>query len=197
MQMIQENTDNAFAGIYRGKVLDVEDPLKLGRIKIQVYPAFYRLEKKFIPWATPAFSLFAGAGEDTGSFCVPDVDSFVFVFFECGRYSQPVYFAEAQTAQKGIPIESQSNYPSRKVWKTRQGLTVYIDESNNELSINHPSGTKIEIDSTGKVLIDSSSIELGSSLGKSKVLTTNSVITAPSGGGACVVTLPANHVKAS
>lgn len=164
MDLMQEKSDRDFSGIYRGKIVDNNDPDKLGRCRIQIYPMFYSIAADMLPWATPAFSLFSGAGDGTGSFCVPDVGSFVFAFFECGHHTQPVYFAEAQTAQKGIPSESATNYPSRKVWKSGQGLTVYVDDSNNELSINHPSGTKIVIDNTGKVLIDSDDIQLGDSL---------------------------------
>lgn len=164
MSILKEKKDRSYPYIYRGLVVDNNDPDKLGRVKIKIYPMFYNLETKFIPWSVPAQGIFAGAGADSGSFCIPSVDSFVFVFFEMGSIHQPVYFAEAQTAQKGIPIESQVNYPNRKVFKTSQGLTVFIDDSNNEINIKHPSGTSIVIDNLGKVLIDSNDIQLGDSL---------------------------------
>lgn len=150
-------------GIYRGTVVDNDDPEKLGRIKVRIYPMYIDLAAADIPFATPANSLFSGAGNGFGSFVVPDVGSNVFCFFEAGRVDQPVFFAEATDAKKGIPSESSSNYPNRKVWKTSQGFTVYFDGSNNEFHITHPNNVSIVIDNTGKVSITGAKIVLNSS----------------------------------
>lgn len=152
-----------FTGIYRALVLDNQDPEKLGRIKARVYPMFFELESDVIPWCVPASPLFSGAGSGSGAFTIPSVGSYVFVFFEAGKLEQPVYFAEAQTATMGIPTESATNYPNRRVLKTPDGFYIYIDETSNELKIHHQSGTEITIDNTGKVLINSSNIQLGTS----------------------------------
>lgn len=39
-----------------GKVVDISDPLKLGRVKIEVYGYFDGLDKDVIPWAIPRFA---------------------------------------------------------------------------------------------------------------------------------------------
>jgi len=148
-----EKTTNKFNGIYRGKVLSNSDPLKLGRIKVQVYPMFATLKEDEVPWCVPAMPLFEGAGEGIGSFCVPDINSFVFVFFEMGDLYQPVYFAEAQTKTKGLPSERITNYPNRKIWKTSSGITIYIDDTAKKLYITCPSDGEVIIQG-GKVIIN-------------------------------------------
>lgn len=164
--LFDEKLPPLFPYIYRALVLDNNDPDKLGRIKARIYPMFFNLGSEVIPWAVPASPLFAGAGDGFGSICIPSIGTYVFVFFEQGRIDQPVYFAEAQTATKGIPTESTTNYPNRKVWKTSDNFVVYIDETANELKITHQSGTKITIDSTGKITLDTASgaiVQLGTS----------------------------------
>lgn len=117
-QLLEEK-DIRFYGIYRGKVLDYKDPQGYGRIKVQVYPVFSEIaDPEALPWAVPAFALGQGAGvvdpakpeaEGIGTFVVPRPGTFVFVFFEQGDPYQPVYFAEAQTALYGLPIDRKQN----------------------------------------------------------------------------------------
>lgn len=157
--MSEETTDittNPFYGNYRGLVVDNLDPAGLGRIKVKVYPMFKGIEDPFLlPWAVPAMSLFAGAGVGYGSFAVPAVDSFVFVFFEAGNIHQPVYFAEAQTAGAGIPLAAQVDYPNSKAWVTPNGCALWINDKDGseQMVAYHPSGSYIEITPAGTILI--------------------------------------------
>lgn len=144
-----------FNGMYRGKVLDNLDPDELGRLKIQVLGVFDEIESEDIPWAIPAYPIFSGSGDGYGYFAIPEIDSFVWVFFEVGNIYQPVYFAEAPSAIHGIPSEAATNYPYTKVWKTKKGFVVYYDEEDDELKISHPSGTIIQINGGGNINISS------------------------------------------
>lgn len=158
------------AGIYRAKVLANVDTSHLGRIKVEVYPYLIGKETALLvgmegidtdnlPWACPAFPLFSGAGTDAGSFCVPDVGSFVFVFFESNDFYQITYFAEAQTNVHGLPSEAvnSADYPFTKVWKTSNNIVIKInDKAGNEyIEIDHPKGTNILINKDGDVTIHS------------------------------------------
>ena len=153
-------------GNYRGKVLgtDSSESSKSGRIKVEVYPFFESIDKDFIPWAVPAMPLFDGAGSGYGCLSIPTVGSYVWVFFEAGDIYQPVYFAEAQTPDVGIPSEASTNYPKRKVLKTSGGVTIYIDDTSDSIVIENDEGNKIQIDdeillthsSGAKIVIDSS-----------------------------------------
>jgi hypothetical protein len=162
---------NQYLGIYRGQVLltDALEENKLGRIKVEVFPMLISEDtvKEFklaniegmkieqIPWATPAMSLFAGAGDGFGSFVVPDIKSWVWLFFESGDIYQPVYFAEATNGIKGLPVERLVNYPYTKVFKTATDIVITINDSaeNKDVKIVHPLGSSIQMDKDGNINI--------------------------------------------
>lgn len=150
----EQRTDE-FNGIYRGKVVDNNDPDMLGRIKVQVYPMLADIEAAGLPWAVPAPSLFVGAGESMGCFAVPANDTHVFIFFESGDMYQPVYFAEAPTRTLGLPTSRVINYPTRKVWRSVSKITMILDDTDYTTKIVHPTGTTVLIDQNGKVIINS------------------------------------------
>lgn len=142
-----------FYGNYRGKVVSNADPSSFGRIKVEIFGVFDDIAAADIPWAVPAFPLSSGAGIGYGSFAVPEVDSYVWCFFEKGDLYQPVYFAEAADGVHGLPSERTTNYPSRKVMKTKSGIVIYIDDSSGEIKVDHPSGAYLKIDGSGNITI--------------------------------------------
>lgn len=148
------NTDHKFFGNYRAKVLatDVDEDSHLGRIKAEIYPMLIgkvtarRLSKDpkistegidiiDLPWCMPATGLSIGSGSGIGTFVVPDVGTFVWVFFEAGDINQPVYFAEALTAEKGLPTAREVNYPQRRVIKFKY-VEIIVDDEEKEVIIN-------------------------------------------------------------
>lgn len=147
----QREDPTRFYGMYRGLIINNNDEYYAGRCQIQVYPMFTEMDPLLLPWAVPAMPLSAGAGAGFGTFKVPEIDTFVFVFFENGDPYQPVYFAEAQTAAMGIPQEAYTNYPYRRVVKSPSGITTTIDDIAVEAIIDHPAGTRIIITATGQV----------------------------------------------
>lgn len=172
--MVENNLK--FAGRYRGKVLatDAEEEQKLGRIKAEIYPMLIGIETaktltnvegietENLPWAVPAMPIFEGAGEGFGCLCVPKVESFVWVFFEEGDIYQPVYFAEAQTAEMGLPTERLTNYPHTKVWKTTKGIVITINdrEGSEEIKVLHPTGAYVQIDNNGNINISGTTVNI-------------------------------------
>jgi len=193
--------DPRYPYLYRGLVEDNADPSQFGRLRIKVYPMFNGLATAVLPWVKPAFSLFDGAGSGTGAFCVPKAGTYVFVMFENGDINQPVYFAEAPTAQKGLPASRATNYPNRKVWNS-DAIEVIVDDSNGDVIIEHSSGSKLTMDSTGKVEVEavkvvlkSSDINLGDELGE-RLVKFSDIGVAPGGnlmstsGGPCFFVNP-------
>jgi len=90
--------------IYRGVVEGVADPLKLGRVQIRVFGVHTPLKEKSsggrdgvptaeLPWALPANPIAEGSVSGFGVWAVPVQGSHVYVFFENGNPSTPVYFA--------------------------------------------------------------------------------------------------------
>lgn len=141
--------DDKFGGIYRGTVVDNEDPLKLGRVKVRVYPMFADVDIEVIPWAISCNPLFAGAGDGFGWFAIPAINSNVYCMFEQGSPYQPILIGEASDAIKGQPTDRITNYPNRKVLRSSSGIEIYIDDTLKRARIVHPTGEYIEIDGSG------------------------------------------------
>jgi hypothetical protein len=162
MNDAMEFKDTAFYPYnYRGEVMDDADPLRRGRVKVKVYPMFSGVETAVLPWAAPATSLFEGAGTDAGSFTPPAVGTKVWVFFEAGHITQPVYFACAPDGVAGVPAEGLVSYPNRKVWKTASGITIIIDDSTHEIKVSQPTGGGfITITADGKFKMGNAVAEL-------------------------------------
>lgn len=88
-----ERNNSTVDGIYRARVEDITDPEKIGRVRVRV-PQFHGttengLKSSELPWATPI--TITGTGYDHGSILVPDIGDYVFVMFENGNRSTPVY----------------------------------------------------------------------------------------------------------
>lgn len=85
---------STYNNLYRGKVVDNKDPKELCRIKVRV-PCIHGIDETqgikndAIPYASPCF---LDASYDSGTFLVPEVGATVFVFFESGEPTKPVYF---------------------------------------------------------------------------------------------------------
>jgi type VI secretion system secreted protein VgrG len=85
LQQLIERTESRYFGKYRGYVCDVADPLNLGRIQCRV-PRL--MGDVATGWAMPCAPY---AGPDQGLFSVPDVGAGVWVEFEGGDLSKPIW----------------------------------------------------------------------------------------------------------
>jgi|SRR3990167_1670719 len=132
-------------GIYRGQVVDNNDPNKWGRIKLNVFGLFDGVDTDQLMWAKPGLPIFSGSGSGYGWFAVPEIGSYVFVFFEAGDVYQPVYFAEAPNGLYGHPTIGDTNYPNRRGFKTKSGNLIYVDDIDGTIRIQTSSGAYINI----------------------------------------------------
>lgn len=141
-----------FYGNYRGEVVAVDDPYNAGRIRVEVFGVFDDMPVDALPWAIFADPLMGGQ-EDLGGFIVPDVGSHVWLFFEEGDHTQPVYFAGAPARPHGPSQKDNGEYPRNKVFSTKAGHYLEIDDSpsGNRIKLYHSSGTETEIDNDGNV----------------------------------------------
>lgn len=71
-------------GLVLGKVADVDDPERLGRIKVEYLHLPEGVESFWAPVVTPF------AGPEAGLFMLPDVDDIAVVSFRQGRIDQPM-----------------------------------------------------------------------------------------------------------
>ena len=83
--------DNVRDGSYVGKVVDIEDPIKIGRVKVEVFGFWEGLDVALIPWATPLQSITAGSDTGGGFYSVPKLNSIVNVKFDNGNTYCPQY----------------------------------------------------------------------------------------------------------
>lgn len=141
-----------FNGFYRGKVVDVEDPYEKGRVKVEVFGVFDGLSPDELPWAILA-DPFMGGQEELGGFIVPDLDSHVWVFFEEGDHTLPVYFAGAPARPHGPSEATNGDYPRNKVFKTKSGFVFEVDdtEGDTRLRVYQPSGNEYKTNHDGDV----------------------------------------------
>ena len=139
-----------FHGMYRGGVVDVDDPMRAGRVRVRVFGVFDDFASQTIPWALYADSFMGGIG-GSGGFFIPPVGSHVFVFFEAGDPTQPVFFAGAPAMNDGPP-ERSSNYPQNRVYKSPSGHLIEINDGAGIIHIQHNSGTEVTIQADGSVI---------------------------------------------
>lgn len=151
---------DSYTGFYRGVVLDNNDPSKLGRIKVNIHGVFDGIDSEYLPWSVPAIPIGSGAGIGYGNSSIPEVGSYVFCFFESNDLYQPVYFAEAPDGVHGLPDERKTNYPYRKVFKTKNEIVIIIDDSSKEIYVNHPSGSFLKIDGSGNITISGTTVNI-------------------------------------
>lgn len=150
-----ERVEGRYYGKYRGQVTDNSDPDNLGRVKAKV-PRLLGDEET--GWALPAF-IYGGAGEQ-GLFAVPDVGAGVWIEFEGGDLSYPIWSGTWYTSG-AIP---ESAKPGQKVLKTKSGHKIVLDDDGGSLEITDSNGNSIKMDSEGIAITSgSNSIKLTSS----------------------------------
>src|ERR1044071_7904330 len=80
-----ESQTNRFFGKFRGTVSDNQDPSSLGRIKAQVPEVLVDVDTG---WALPALPY---SGNGVGVYTVPAVGAGVWIEFEAGDVSRPIW----------------------------------------------------------------------------------------------------------
>jgi hypothetical protein len=84
VELIEELLRKRFFGKYRGKVVDNNDPMRLGRVKVSVDG----IVDSGGLWAWPCVPY---AGPSVGFYCLPPSDALVWVEFEGGDPSFPIW----------------------------------------------------------------------------------------------------------
>lgn len=150
-----ERVEGRYFGKYRGIVTDNNDPDKLGRIRAKV-PRLLGDEET--GWALPAFP-YGGAAEQ-GFFALPEQDAGVWIEFEGGDLSYPIWSGTWYTSG-AIP---ESATPAQKIIKTKSGHKIVFDDDAGSLEMTDSNGNSIKMDSNGIVITSgSNTIEMTSS----------------------------------
>jgi uncharacterized protein involved in type VI secretion and phage assembly len=155
-----ERVESRYFGKYRGQVTDNNDPDNLGRVKAKVPRVLGEQESG---WALPAFC-YGGASEQ-GFFAVPDIGAGVWIEFEGGDLSYPIWSGTWYTSG-AIPESAQ---PPQKVLKTKSGHKIVLDDDQGSLTITDSNDNSIAMDNQSiritaggatQIVIDAQQIQL-------------------------------------
>lgn len=147
---LSEQVRRRFYGKYRGIVQDVDDPHGMGRIRAEVPEV---LDDQTSPWALPCVPF---AGEGLGQHTIPPVGAAVWIEFEAGDPSRPIWtgcwWGEGQVPEsnQGAPAR-----PPLKIIRTEAGLMVSMDDDGQVIDVSDEDGSnllKIEV-RQGQILI--------------------------------------------
>ena len=163
-------TAGKWYGVYPALVTDIKDPDDQGRVKI-VLPglagqSLYEDPKRGGYWARLATLM---AGNNRGSWFIPDVDDEVLVAFEGGDPSHP-YVIGALWNGRDSPPESMDGQGNnrRKILQSRNGVKITIDDTDGmeSLKLETPAGQIITLkDGSNSIKIEDSNgniIQFGS-----------------------------------
>ncbi|WP_372570741.1 phage baseplate assembly protein V [Ruegeria jejuensis] len=156
----QAQTD--FYGKYRGQVIDNSDPQGKGRLLITVPQVLNDVPV----WAEPCVPY---AGRNIGFYAMPEVGGGVWIEFEAGDPSYPIWTG-CFWADGDIPSEDAD--PNIKFFRMNKA-TIRIDDSNGEILIENDSGHSIKM-TTSEITIKSNTVKQEASGGKVTELSASS-----------------------
>ncbi|MFD0674104.1 phage baseplate assembly protein V [Cohnella sp. GCM10027633] len=127
-------------GVMVATVTNINDPEKLGRVKLK-FPV--RENEHETDWA-PIASMMTGSA--MGTMFIPDVGDEVLVAFHLGHLNQPFVIGSLWNSQKKPPTYEQTN-KIRKI-QTKKGHELIFDDNDSaaKITLKTPDGHKIEFD---------------------------------------------------
>lgn len=151
-------------GKHRGMVVDVEDPTHRGRLKVRVPAVLGDLAV----WAMPCVPY---AGDGIGLYAIPETGSGVWVEFEEGDLSFPIWTG-AFWGDDQLPEseEGAQATPPLKIIRSEKGLMVTMDDGSQTISVSDEDGSniltievtagKITVKGATKAVVEAPQIEL-------------------------------------
>lgn len=174
---LAETMRSRFYGKYRGIVVDVNDPDSMGRITAQV-PEI--LHEETSPWALPAVPF---AGPSHGLVLIPEVGDGVWIEFEAGDPSRPIWTG-GWWAQGELPAPGGTQ---TRALVTSAGHQLVLDDQAKEIHVVHAGGAEIamtngEITLTiGQAELTMESAQISLKVGTTEITLTSSDLTLKGG----------------
>jgi uncharacterized protein involved in type VI secretion and phage assembly len=156
-------------GIQIARVLQLEsDPIGENRIFINI-PSLAK-NKNVGVWAKVAR---LDAGNNRGTFFLPEINDDVIVGFINDDASNPVVLGMLNSAAKPAPVQAKNSNPEKGII-TRAKMRIYFNDNEKQISIDTPAGNSILLDenlkeiritdqNNNKIIMDTSGIHLESS----------------------------------
>jgi len=135
----------SFYGVYTALVTDLDDPDGQGRVKIQLPWTPDTEGQRYEVWARLATMM---AGNNRGSWFIPDVGDEVLVAFEAGDPRRPYVVGALWNGQDAPPEQMDSaGSNDLKVLRSRNGVKVTLDDSSGQetLILETPGGQKVTL----------------------------------------------------
>jgi uncharacterized protein involved in type VI secretion and phage assembly len=154
-----------FFGKYRGIVSDNDDPKKLGRIKARIPEVLGGVESGFALPCAPY------AGNGSGIFAVPPNGAGVWIEFEAGDVSRPIW-SGCWWGENQLPRDENGSEtsPNIKIFRSENGLMVYLDDANQTVTLSDQDGRnlvtikvrqgQVKLKGSTKVVVEAPQIEL-------------------------------------
>ncbi len=143
-----------YFGKYRGLVRDINDPEGMGRVVAQV-PAVYGEDDS--PWALPCVPF---AGPSHGLVVLPEVDDGVWIEFEAGDISHPIW-SGCFWGRNEVPDPGGDE---TRVFVTSGGHKLVLDDAGSKIQLLHSGGAEFTMTDRDITLkIGASQIVLSSS----------------------------------
>ena len=133
-----------FSGVCAAIVIENSDPEKSGRVKVRFADLGGSGEKGAEEWARVATLM---AGDNRGTWFMPDVDDEVLVAFEAGDMRRP-YVIGALWSGVDSPPETMDAENTKKVLRSRNGVKVTLDDHNGNESfvVETPGGQRLVLE---------------------------------------------------
>ncbi|MGB7620959.1 MAG: phage baseplate assembly protein V [Terriglobia bacterium] len=142
-------------GFFPAVVIDNIDPDNSGRVKVRIAEAGASGQPDYETWARIATLM---AGNNRGSWFIPDVNDEVLVAFEGGTARQP-YVIGGLWSQTSPPPEKMDTNNNKKLLRSRNGVKIILNDQNGQESfiVETPGGQKITLkDGPGAIEITDS-----------------------------------------
>ncbi len=140
------NDSNRFYGVYPALVIDITDPENHGRVKVRLpwNPAGSRDAHQV--WARLATLM---AGDNRGSWFVPEIDDEVLVCFEAGDPHRPYVIGALWKQSDTTPVSMDSNgLNGIKTLRARSGLEIKLQDIDGQesLVLETPGGQQLRLE---------------------------------------------------
>lgn len=130
---LHEQVHERYFGKYRGVVRDVDDPESMGRIVAQVPEVYGEMDS---PWAMPSVP---AAGPSHGFVALPRVGEGVWIEFEAGDLSRPIW-SGCWWARGELPAP---NGPDTRTLITAGGHQLVLDDEGGTVQLLHAGGAEL------------------------------------------------------
>ena len=154
-------------GKHRGLVVDNQDPLNLGRLQASVPDV---LGESPSGWALPCAPY---AGPQCGLFTIPPIDAGVWIEFEGGDVSRPIWTGTWWGIGE-VPVDQTGAAPTQtttKILRSDVGLIIALDDAEQTISISDVAGVNlmqirvlegtVEVKSAVRVVLEAPLIQHG------------------------------------